>query len=198
MVATMALTVLVASGVALAVTKLGGPGPDVLRGTDGRDYLDSRGSDDIIYGLGGNDNSPNLFVTGEVEGGLIGGFGDDTIYGGPGNDDMVGNEGFVFEAKDKGRDKIYGGGGKDRMHGGFGADVLYGGPGDDPFIADGEERGGALDILYGGGGDDTLAPRNVPAGKDIVYCGGGRDTVYADREDVLFGCERVRFGNFAF
>ena len=40
-------------------------------------------------------------------------------------------------------------------------------------------------------------PSNEPAGKDIVYCGGGRDTVYADREDVLFGCERVRFGNFA-
>ena len=84
------------------------------------------------------------------------------------------------------------------MSGGSGADVLYGGPGDDPLIADGEDRGGALDVLYGGGGDDTLAPRNEPAGKDIVYCGGGRDTVYADREDVLFGCERVRFENLAF
>src|SRR5215213_4099671 len=30
--ATMALTLLVASGVALALTKIGGPGPDTLRG----------------------------------------------------------------------------------------------------------------------------------------------------------------------
>lgn len=55
--------VLLASGVALAVTKTGGPGSDVLRGTDGRDYLDGKGGDDTIYGLAGNDNSPKLFTT---------------------------------------------------------------------------------------------------------------------------------------
>ena len=32
LLATMALTVLVASGVALAVTKIGGPGPDYFEG----------------------------------------------------------------------------------------------------------------------------------------------------------------------
>jgi hypothetical protein len=37
LLATMALTLLVATGVALAVTKIGGPGPDTLRGTNGAD-----------------------------------------------------------------------------------------------------------------------------------------------------------------
>jgi hypothetical protein len=39
MVATMALTLLVASGVALAVTRIGTDGPDILRGTNGDDNL---------------------------------------------------------------------------------------------------------------------------------------------------------------
>jgi hypothetical protein len=39
LLATMALTLLVASGVALAVTKIGTNGPDTLRGTSGADNL---------------------------------------------------------------------------------------------------------------------------------------------------------------
>ena len=39
MVATMALTVLVAGGVALAVNKVGTQGRDFLKGTDGADHL---------------------------------------------------------------------------------------------------------------------------------------------------------------
>jgi len=93
-------TLLAASGLALAVTKTGGPGSDILRGTDGRDLLDGNGGDDILYGRGGNDNSPQLFTTGEVEGGLIGGFGDDVIYGGTGNDDMIGFAAFFFPLTD--------------------------------------------------------------------------------------------------
>jgi hypothetical protein len=39
LMATMALTLLVASGVALAVKKVGTNGPDTLRGTNGADNL---------------------------------------------------------------------------------------------------------------------------------------------------------------
>ncbi len=39
LLATMALTLLVASGVALAVTKVGTNGPDTLRGTNRADNL---------------------------------------------------------------------------------------------------------------------------------------------------------------
>jgi len=44
----MALTLLVASGVALAVTKLGTNGPDTLRGTNGYDNLLGKGANDEL------------------------------------------------------------------------------------------------------------------------------------------------------
>ena len=43
LVATMALTLMVASGVALAITKIGTDGPDTLMGTKGSDVLSGRG-----------------------------------------------------------------------------------------------------------------------------------------------------------
>jgi Ca2+-binding RTX toxin-like protein len=69
LLATMALTVLVASGVALAVTKIGGPGPDTLRGTNGADNLLGNGGNDVLYALGGRDT-------------LLGGEGKDWVMGG--------------------------------------------------------------------------------------------------------------------
>jgi Ca2+-binding RTX toxin-like protein len=48
LLATMALTVLVSSGVALTVTKIGGPGPDTLRGTNGADNLLGNGGNDVL------------------------------------------------------------------------------------------------------------------------------------------------------
>jgi hypothetical protein len=55
LLATMALTLLVASGVALAVNKIGTNGPDTLRGTDG---------DDNLLGKGGTTSSmPTLVET---------------------------------------------------------------------------------------------------------------------------------------
>ena len=56
MVATMALTLLVASGVALAVTKIGTNGPDTLKGTNGDDNLIGKGGNDILFALRGRDN----------------------------------------------------------------------------------------------------------------------------------------------
>ena len=68
-VATMALTLLVASGVALAVNKIGTDGPDTLRGTNGTDNLIGKGGNDILFALGGKDT-------------LIGGPGKDVVLGG--------------------------------------------------------------------------------------------------------------------
>ena len=55
LLATMALTLLVASGVALAVTRIGTNGPDTLRGTNGADNLLGNGGNDVLYALGGRD-----------------------------------------------------------------------------------------------------------------------------------------------
>jgi Ca2+-binding RTX toxin-like protein len=49
---TMALTLLVASGVALAVTKFGTNGPDTLRGTNGADNLLGKGGNDDLFKSG--------------------------------------------------------------------------------------------------------------------------------------------------
>ena len=53
--AVMALALLLASGVAPAVTMVGTPREDTLRGTDGPDQIDGRTGDDDIFSLGGSD-----------------------------------------------------------------------------------------------------------------------------------------------
>jgi hypothetical protein len=65
----MAATLVLASGVALAVTKIGGPGPNTLRGTNGADHLLGNGGNDVLFALGGTDN-------------LLGGEGKDWVLGG--------------------------------------------------------------------------------------------------------------------
>ena len=47
---TCVVMLVVASGVALAVSKLGTNGPDTLTGTDKSDFLLGRGGGDDIYG----------------------------------------------------------------------------------------------------------------------------------------------------
>ena len=108
--ASMAATLLLASGVALAVTKVGGPGDNVLYGTNSPDKIDGRAGDDTIYGLGGDDRCT-------LDGYLIGGQGNDTIYGGAG-DDIFGGGNSVVECggeqqpDERGRDVLYGGKGQ--------------------------------------------------------------------------------------
>jgi hypothetical protein len=52
----MAMVLVLASGVALAVNKIGTNGPDTLRGTNGADNLLGRGGNDALFGFGGHDN----------------------------------------------------------------------------------------------------------------------------------------------
>jgi len=59
---------------------------DVLRSSDGRDYLGGKRGD-VISGKDGNTNSLELFTTGGVEGDLSGGFGDDIFGDGSGDND---------------------------------------------------------------------------------------------------------------
>ena len=164
----LAVTLVVASGVALAVTSQGGPGNDVVLGTDGPDDLGGGYGSDTIVGLGGKDflwggdrpPSPGAFPPPEV---------------GPNNDDIM-----------------TGGTDNDFLWGNRGSDRIVGGTGDD-ILLDGESAGGAYDILIGSTGNDVLYPRNVPAGQDLAVCGGGMDVAHVDKADIVIGCERVRF-----
>ena len=109
---TLLVGLVIASGVALAVTRLGGPGDDRLIGTNGADRLHGKAGNDSIAGLGGNDPR------------LLGGFADDTISGGPGDDYIYGS-GLVWgrvrhDNSDKGADLLLGNAGRDFMEGGPG------------------------------------------------------------------------------
>ena len=168
--AVMVLALLLASGVAWALNKVGTDGPDTLRGTNGHDNLSGRGGNDILLALGGNDT-------------LLGGPGKDVVNGGSlaapfgGNKNLVGGEG---------NDAVQGGLGSDNSVGGDANDFMVGGEFDTPAVKD---------TLSGGDGNDVIDVFNDPAGKDVVTCGGGFDRVGADRADVVApDCERVFVG----
>jgi len=200
---TMALTLLVASGVALAVTKIGTNGPDTLRGTNKADNLLGNGDNDVLYALGGRDNllggEGKDWVLGGNErrafGGnknLLGGRGNDGVNGGIGSDTALGGSGDDYVAGDNGSDRVEGQEGRDFLFGGLGSDSVVGGE-DGDWLVGSELRNAFTEILSGGGGDDILRVDNVPAVKDVVSCGRGLDRVVADRKDVVADdCERVR------
>ena len=133
-----------------------------LGGTTGNDTLTGYESDDIVLGLGGNDN----------------------ISGGAGNDQLSGNEGDDRLSGDNGNDHLIGGAGLDQLLGGDGDDVLDGGA-DRDFLsggygADQLSGGDADDSLYGDAGDDQLVGG---LGNDRLEGGYGDDRYYFARGD---------------
>jgi len=169
LLATMALTLLVASGVALAVTKIGTNGPDTLKGTNGDDNLIGKGGNDELYALGGNDN-------------LLGGPGKDLVFGGNKERPLGGDKNLV------------GGRGNDLVGSGFGSDRILGEAGND-FMGDADLRESSKDIFSGGAGNDVILLVNRPAFEDIVTCGDGLDRVLVDRKDLVApDCEKVFVG----
>jgi len=183
----MAATLVVASGVALAMNKIGTNGPDTLKGTNGADNLLGKGGNDVLFSLAGRDN----LLGGEGKDWVLGGNeqrplgGDKNLVGGPGNDGVLGGEDS---------DNLAGNSGNDYADGGPGADKILGGQSND-YLLDGERRGGATDTLTGGEGDDVLDPFNKPAKRDVVMCGRGFDRVLADTQDAVApDCEKVAVG----
>lgn len=117
----------------------------MIYGGDGRDYIDGRPDDDVIYACDGDDGFLNERhpVTGvRTSEAVAGGAGNDTIYGEGGNDKLKGQAGD---------DKLYGGVGNDRLDGGDGNNFLEGGEGDDILDAESGD-----DVLHGGAGDDSI------------------------------------------
>jgi Ca2+-binding RTX toxin-like protein len=185
LVATMALTLLFASGVALAITESGGPGDDSLIGTNAADRLYGRAGDDVILGLGGNDPR------------LEGGFGDDSVSGGRGDDRVLGpgiSRGGVPNYE-KGSDTLSGDTGDDQVVGGLGPDRLIGGEGRDILLDALGEYGidRSVDVLLGGPGNDQLLAWSGAGPMDLLSCGGGFDRVLADKgiDRVPGNCEKV-------
>jgi Ca2+-binding RTX toxin-like protein len=164
----MAVTLVVASGVALAVNKIGTNGPDTLRGTNGDDNLLGRGGNDRLFSLDGDDN-------------LLGGKGKDVVVSGTRR----------HSESARGDKNLKGGPGNDIVFGGLGTDSVLGEEGND-LMLDGPTREFSQDKLTAGAGNDAIAIDNIPASEDVLTCGRGFDWVSVDREDVVApDCERV-------
>ncbi|GHA40496.1 hypothetical protein GCM10008927_00830 [Amylibacter ulvae] len=107
--------------------------------------------------------------------------GDDVMYGGSGNDLMMGGGGDDTMFGGQGTDTMYGGTGHDTMAGGPFTGDLYGGNGNDIF----ENYGGAfIDNVYGGSGSDTLDLRNRTTGNADIDLSAGTYTASSQTADI--------------
>ena len=111
--ATMALAMLLASGVALAEVFNGDDGNNRLVGTDGRDRMFGGGGDDLMRGLDGQDrmgggDGGDTMYGGRGQDAMNGGGGEDRIYGGPGDD-------YISSISDDAVDQVDCGGGRDTV-----------------------------------------------------------------------------------
>jgi len=156
----------------------GDDGTNEILGGDGRDSVAGRGGTDFLWGMGGTD----VMSGDDGDDVLIGDYGNlqappgsepgdfDVLIGGAGNDYLFGNVGD---------DSLYGGEGDDRLFGEAGDDQLFGGDGND-FLRDDS----GSNTLDGGAGDDILFGR----GENTLIGGDGIDTVYyADSEEIVAG-----------
>ena len=171
LITTMAVAMLVASGVAMAAditcpnignlcigtnkadTMTGTNQDDVMKGRGGGDTMQARGSGDRLFGGGGNDE-------------VSAGSGDDSLIG----DSLVG-------------DSLGGGAGDDSLSGGYGDDTYFfsDGWGADRIAEDGEGAGM---------GTDTLDFSSLPKPLDInLVSSPDRDEVFS----VLSGAGMLNF-----
>jgi len=134
---------------------------DKINGNSGSDKISAAAGDDLAAGdMVGNEWA---FIDGKwiydpdainTTGAPLKSY-DDLIYGGAGDDVLLGNGGD---------DEIYGGVGDDLVNAGTGNDNAFGGGGDDTLnLEDGNDLG------VGGKGDDIV---NAGAGDDLVYGDG--------------------------
>lgn len=157
----------------------GGPDNDTLwmgSEADGRDVLQGGpGTDAAAYWS--RTTNLHLSVDGKANDGATGErdtiAGDmENLYGGTGNDTLIGSSvGNALNGGD-GNDTLSGLAGDDSLRGGNGNDTLYGGPGDEWMPND-----AGNDRIYGQGGDDTINAGSVADGRDVFSGGADVDTI---------------------
>ena len=148
------------------VTIMGTSGDDVLEGTNGPDVIFAAQGDDVITGLGGDD----LICAGQGDDIVLGGAGFDIIFGAQGNDVLfAANGSSAADRADTRGARIFGGAGDDlivgsnrwdRMQGGLGVDQIDGYEGRDWIRGGGDtdyiDGGAGIDDAHGGNGHDHL------------------------------------------
>ncbi|MCF1504021.1 hypothetical protein L0F51_09625 [Afifella sp. H1R] len=151
------------------------------------EYIESNGFTKII----GNALDNTFFL--ESSGLLIGGAGDDELYGshevdllegGVGHDWIEGRGGADEMWGDAGNDTVVGGDDADQIHGGTDDDVLRGAGGNDQIWGDSGNDVIYGDEQFGAPGDDTI---HGGLGNDTLYDGGGSDQISGDAgDDVIY------------
>jgi Ca2+-binding RTX toxin-like protein len=172
----------------------GGTGDDKLYGGAGHDELDGQAGADYLGGGPGSDHAiywdryrgVNLNLDGKANDGEKG--ERDTIatdvenlWGGAGNDTIIGNAGPNMLEGQGGKDFIRGGAGNDSIDawGNLG-NTIYGDAGDD-YI----HSGSGNDVVSGGDGNDIVYGES---GNDTIYAGPGDDWIEGDLDnDTLYG-----------
>ena len=95
------------------------------------------------------------------------------IYGGNGNDTILGGKNIDYIYGGLDNDTIYGYNGNDKLYGEYGNDIIFAGKGND--YVDG---GFGDDIIYGQSGKNTLIGG---FGNDVIYCGTGTEKIYGNQ-----------------
>jgi hemolysin type calcium-binding protein len=198
----------------------GGPGKDVITGSDGgADVIDGAGDEDAANGRGGDDTLLDG-IADAAPNHLFAGAGDDVMRGGSGPDQIDGGEGFdTFTYNDRGPDAASGvsvalaggaatGAGApgendtlaaiENLQGTAKNDTLVGDDGANTIQGlDGDDTitgGQGSDLLSGGGGKDTIDALDQTF--DRVSCGGPQagDTASVDDIDQAGGCPAAGAG----
>ncbi len=158
-----------------ADTLLGGEDDDALYGDAGDDTLNGGRGKDTLNGGSGND----VLVAGSFYG-SVDNNQREYLFGGTGNDLLLGSDYSDFLSGDDGADTLEGGSGNDNLAGGTGNDRLLGGSGLDTL-----DGGEGEDSLMGGAGDDALYGS---LGHDLLLGDSGNDTLTGGRgNDWLAG-----------
>jgi len=206
----------------------GGADPDLLEGNEGSDDVFGQGGNDLIFGEADGISTANDgddFMDGGTENDTIrddrgidtaiGGFHDDFITTGVGNDIIFGDldprVGGAPPAGTNGVDIIFGdrdvlptiddglgfGNGADYIEGGGNKDTIHGGAGGDRIIGGGSPFSGVLfggtdddDLIFGEDGDDIIAGDNATIGKAGDISSIGDVTTFAEGGagiDIVFG-----------
>ncbi|HFE32207.1 MAG TPA: hypothetical protein ENJ17_02725, partial [Gammaproteobacteria bacterium] len=129
----------------------------------------------VAHGGEGNDRI-DLSRVGNVATEIYGGVGDDVLIGGAGPNVLYGGEGNDTLTGGSSADALYGEAGADTLRGGAGADNLQGGAGDDTLYgeagADTLQGGADNDTLDGGANDDTFVMDNAWGEDSLVEAQG--------------------------
>jgi len=160
----------------------GGSGNDTLYGGDGDDHLTGGDGADVLSGGAGNDTL--IIDADDASLDIDGGDGFDTVVI---NDTRDVHFATAFSAVERvyggrGNDTIIGDDGRNILYGGAGEDVLSGGGGDDDIYANADDVIAGSDGLNGGAGDDTLF---FEGGNGVSFDATGRgfETVVGTESD---------------